>query len=245
MRLKLNFLWFILITAINSAFSQELDSISMSVENDVVVVKFDFVDGEPEEVYELYLYSSHDNFQKPLQLTAGDVGKGIKVGVGKTIYWNAKEELGNFKGDLSLKIKGDKYVPIVQYQNIHERLKTKRGEPFEIHWAASDKTEKVALKILRNGVPVMTPEIVENTGTFTWMIPMNAKAGKGYTVQISDTDNLLREETSAVFSVTRKLPLVFKILPAVAVAGGIAAILMTREDPENGIPEPPLTPNAN
>ncbi len=245
MKQNLNFLWCALILSVSPVFGQELDSISMSVENDIVVVRYDFLDGEPETVYELYLYCSHDNFQKPLQLTTGDVGKGIKIGAGKTIYWNAKEELGNFKGDLSLKIKGDKYIPIVRYQNIPERLKIKRGESFEIQWASSEKKEKVLLKIQRNGVPVASPEVIDNSGKYIWTVPKKAKPGRGYTIQISDVDNPLREETSTEFSVSRKIPLIYAVAPVVVVAGGIAVIMSTKEGSESGIPEPPSTPSTN
>lgn len=242
MNLKLNLLLFLLVGTYLGAHGQELDSVNITLENDMVVVRYDFLQGEPDQVYELYLYSSHDNFQKPLQLTTGDVGKGIHIGTGKIVYWNAKQELGNFKGDISLKIKGDVYTPIVQYLNVYDNLKLKQGNQFDFQWKSNDKSDKVLLKIQRNGVPVSDPLVVDNTGTYTWTIPRDIKAGKGYSIQIADTNNLLREETSNSFSVRRKVSLAYKIIPPILVAGGIAAIFLTSSDPESEIPEPPLTP---
>lgn len=227
------------------ALAQEPDSVRFSVENEMIVVRYDFLNGEPDEVYEFYLYSSHDNFQKPLQQTTGDIGKGITVGPGKVIYWNAKAELGNFKGDLSLRIQGDKYVPIVSYQNIYEKTRIKRGSQFEIHWKPGDKSDKVLLSVLRRGVPVLDPLIVDNSGSFVWTLTDNVSPGKGYAVRIADTNNLLRQETSDLFSVKRRTALGFTILPAAIITGGVAALLFIGGDDESSIPLPPSVPGKN
>ena len=242
MNLKLSLIFLLSFAIVYITLGQELDSVIITLENDMVVVRYDFLEGEPDQVYELFLYSSHDNFQKPLQLTTGDIGKGIYIGTGKVIYWNAKQELGNFKGDISLKIKGDIYTPIVQYLNVYDNLKLKQGSQFGFQWKSNDKSDKVLLKIQRNGVPVTDPLVVDNTGTYTWTIPRDVKAGKGYSMQIADTNNLLREETSNSFSVRRKVSLAYKIIPPILIAGGIAAIFLTSSDLESEIPEPPLTP---
>ena len=240
MKLKLIIFILLYVNAITYSNSQELDSISMTFEDGLVVVKYDFLIGETGKDYELYLYGSHDNFYGPLQYTNGDVGKKIKVGTGKIIYWDAKKELGNFKGDFSLKIKGSEYTPFVSYININKDLKLKRGESFNINWTPSTKARNVILKIQRNGVPISDPMEVENSGTFTWLIPSNLKAGRGYTIQIVDTENLLKEETSESFSMIRKVPLTYKIIPAIAVVA-VGALLL-HSDKENGIPNPPGEP---
>lgn len=240
MKLKLNFSFLFFITSITFATGQELDSISMTFADGQVVVRYDFLTGEEGVDYELYLYGSHDNFSKPLLYTSGDVGKNIQIGKGKVIYWDAKKELGNFRGDFSLKIRGSKYIPFVTYQNIHENIKIKRGESFNIRWKSSTKADQVLLKIQRNGVPISDPISVDNLGNFTWEVPANLKAGKGYSVQILDAKNLIREETSKLFIVRRKIPLTFKVIP-IAVAAGAAAYLLTQEK-DNGIPEPPSPP---
>ncbi len=245
MRLKLYLLLFYLTIYAIPAICQDADSVTMSIENDLVVVRYDFLNGEADEVYEFYLYSSHDNFQKPLQQTTGDVGKGIKTGAGKVIYWNAKKELGNFKGDLSLRIRGDKYIPIVTYQNIFQNTRIKRGSRFDIQWKPGDKSTHILFSVTRRGVPVVDPVIVENNGSFVWALPDNVSPGKGYAVRIADTNNLLREETSQSFSVARKSSLGLKMIPAALVAGGIAAILLMGSEDEDAIPQPPAVPGSN
>lgn len=240
MKLKLNLFLVLTFSVITLAKSQELDSVSMTFENGMVRVSYDFLQGEEGEDYELFLYGSHDNFVEPLQYTTGDVGKKIQIGPGKIIYWDAKKELGVFKGDFSLKIKGNKYIPFVSYNNINAELKIKRGEIFIIKWTPSTKASNVLLKILRNDVPISDPLVIENSGEFSWEVSANLKAGKGYTVQILNTENLLKEETSDRFSVTRKIPLAYKIIPAIVLVG-VSVVVLTKEE-ENGIPNPPGVP---
>lgn len=244
MKLKLNFFIFLMTLNISASFGQVLDSISTSLQDGIVVVRFDFLDGEPEVDYELYLYGSHDNFQKPLQETTGDVGKGIRTGVGKVIYWNAEKELGNFKGDFSLRIKGQKYFPIVEFKNISSQLKLKRGEQYNFQWKSNIKSDRLMMTIKRNGVPVTEPSLVENTGDFLWFIPKDLKPSRDITLEIADPENLLRKETSPPFVIKRKVPLTVKIIPAVAAMGGAAFYFMNKQEDDN-IPAPPEVPNVN
>ncbi|MCG8307911.1 MAG: GPI anchored serine-threonine rich family protein [Cytophagales bacterium] len=241
MKLKLNFLILPFISFLTPALGQELDSVSMEFREGKIIVHYDFLDGEEDEIYELYLYGSHDNFSEPLQFTTGDVGKNIRIGAGKIIYWDAKTELGNFKGDFSLKIKGSTYVPLVSFENIHPRLKIKRGEVFEIKWDVNTKDDQVLLKMQRNGVPIVEPFLIENTGSYRWEVPSKLKAGKGYSIQILDNKNLIKEETSESFSVKRSIPLALKIIP-VALAAGATAYLVTKKT-DQGIPGPPAPPS--
>ena len=240
MTLKLNLIFFVSLFVFTLSKGQELDSISMSLENGKVVVRYDFLEGDEGVDYELYLYSSHDNYTKPLQYTTGDVGKNIKPGKGKVIIWDAQKELGNFKGDLNLKIKGSKYIPFVEFENIHENQKIKRGEPFELLWTTNTKTDKVLLKILRYGVPVTEPVAIKNNGRYSWNVPSDIRPGKGYTFQVHDAENQLRKETSNQFTVRRKVPLAYKIVPAAVVAG--VGVLLLNINKDDGIPDPPGAP---
>ena len=240
MKFKLLFLFFFALLSISWAIAQEVDSISVSRQDGLMVVRYDFIKGEDGVEYELYLFGSHDNFSAPLQYTTGDVGKKIKLGKSKIIYWDAKKELGNFKGDFTLKIRGTRYIPFVKFENINKDLAIKRGHTFDIRWETSEKTKSVLVKIQRYGVPIIDAKVVDNNGLFSWEIPSKAKPGKGYSIQIVDTENPLREETSDLFVIKRKIPIAYKIIP-VAVLGGAAAILFLKDEP-TGIPGPPLPP---
>jgi len=218
--------------------AQEIDSITMTQENGMIRVEYDFIQNDSNVPYELYLYSSHDNFFRPLQLVSGDVGKKVYPGLKKTIIWDGARELGNFKGEVILKIRGSVYKPFVTYVNLPDQLTIKRGSSYTFEWSYDKKPEKVMLKILRNGVPVMDPQIIDNLGKYVWTVPKNTPSGKGYTLQLSDPENLIREESSNTFKVRRKVPLGYIALPA-ALIGTAAVILFL---PDQGIPEPPSAP---
>ncbi|NJN28020.1 MAG: hypothetical protein HC819_19630 [Cyclobacteriaceae bacterium] len=159
------------------------------------------------------------------------------------IYWDAQQELGNFKGDFSLKIRGSKYIPFVTFKNINENFAIKRGQSFDIHWETPAKTREVKLNILRYGVPVDEAQIISNTGKHTWDIPDRLPAGKGYAIQIADAENTMHEETSLTFAVRRKIPLGYKIIPVAAVAGATLILLSDNgSNNKSGIPEPPSPP---
>jgi hypothetical protein len=243
MNLRLNLI-LLLSVCFGYGFSQELDSVSTHFENGIVVVHYDFLQGQPDVNYEMYLYSSLDNFQKPLQLTSGDVGKGIEIGPGKVIYWNAEKELGVFRGDISLKIKGEPYVPFIEFINFAEGSRVKRGRSLEIQWKAHRKRDNVLLKINRNGVPVSDPAIIDNSGSFTWIIPNDIKPSKHFNVEIVDVENPLRREISPQFRVKRRFPLGYKVSLGVLIPGGVGAALMLNDDTQSGIPGPPEAPNT-
>ncbi len=233
------FYWILLAMFISPYLeAQEIDSITMTQENGKVRLEYDFIQNDSNIPYELYLYSSHDNFTKPLQLASGDVGKNVYPGLNKTIIWDGAGELGNFKGEVILKIKGSVYKPFVTYINVPDRLTIKRGSIYTFEWSYDKKPEKVMLKILRKGVPVDDPKIIDNLGKYVWSVPKNTPTGKGYSLQLSDPENLIREESSHSFIIKRKVPLGFIGVPAAII--GTAAVLLFL--PENGIPEPPSAP---
>jgi len=223
----------------SSGYSQEIDSITMALDNGKVTVGYDFTQGTKDVPYEFYLYCSHDNFTKPLQYAIGDIGKNIYTGRQKTIIWDAQRELGNFKGDIILKIKGSEYKPFATFINVPERLKIKRGSIYSFEWSYEKKPEKVLVKVLKNGVPVQDPEITTNTGKYVWSVPKHVKAGKGYAFQLVDPENMLRQESSHEFTISRKIPLGYIIVPAAIV--GVSAIFLLGPN-EEGIPEPPSVP---
>jgi hypothetical protein len=65
-------------------------------------------------------------------------------------------------------------------------------------------------------------------------------SGKGYTLQLSDPENLLREESSHEFAIKRKIPLGYLAVPAALI--GTAGVLLFLPE-EEGIPEPPSVPS--
>ena len=61
-----------------------------------IIVHYDLDDGNPNNEYQISLYSSRNAFNAPLAKVSGDVGAEVKLGLNKKIIWNAKEELGPY-----------------------------------------------------------------------------------------------------------------------------------------------------
>jgi hypothetical protein len=207
----------------------------------LIVVRYDFEQGDPDQRYEFYLYSSHNNYQSPLQKVTGDVGPGIRPGSGKIMYWDAKQELGNFKGNLNLKIKGDTYVPIVEFQNFASGQTPRKGKTMDIEWSTEcEDINEIQIEILC-GDDIVATCTAPNDGSYTWSIPKKIKKGKAYRVKISEIDNQLRCESSQEFQIKSKTPTWIKVVPAAAVVG-TAAILLGTNGSQQVIAEPPGLP---
>jgi hypothetical protein len=233
---------FSLAICLHTAVAQEAENVSFTFEKGLIVVRYDFHKGDPDETYEFFLYSSHDNFTKPLQMVSGDVGPGIGTGGQKTIYWDAKAEMGNFKGNVKLKVLGSLYKPLVVFENTFVEGKVKRGKQMVIQWtSAFDDDEKLKLEIVRFNSSLQDFDI-RNEGTFSWDVPKKMKTGDGYTVRISQRDNPLKHEVSAPFRIRPKIPLGIKLLPA-AVAAGAAAIVVGMGGEDASIEGPPPLPS--
>jgi hypothetical protein len=239
-RLLLTFFASLLVTA--HTIAQQVDNISYAFEKGMIVVRYDFLKAEQGTEYELFLYSSHDNFKKPLQNVTGDVGRGIEAGSDKVIYWDAKSELGNFKGKVNLKITGGKYVPLALFEEELFREKIRRANNFEIRWTSGYKPdEMVQLNIQRYNSTLQSFDI-ENSGSFVWKIPSDFKTGDGYSIRICKPDNPLKGETSENFKIKTKIPASIKILPAVVVAGTLGIIYGASGKDNNTIEGPPQLP---
>src|SRR5690349_13062605 len=88
-----------------SAQSVEIDFIEFSGRN--VVVHYTLDDGANSiREFLVQLYSSQDNFTTPLTRLTSDYGAEMTAGVDKKIVWDITQELGAYKGNISLEIRG-------------------------------------------------------------------------------------------------------------------------------------------
>ncbi|SMG12891.1 hypothetical protein SAMN05661096_00553 [Marivirga sericea] len=68
----------LLIVSYNSQ-SQTVENVTATVKGDIIIVSYDLV-STSDELFNINLYSSKDNFEKPLALVTGDVGPNIANG---------------------------------------------------------------------------------------------------------------------------------------------------------------------
>ena len=217
---------------VSTVLAQEIKNISYAQEGNKVRLEFDLI-GNSSERYFIALYSSIDNYARPLQYVTGDVGKNIQPGK-KVISWDAKKELGNYQGNIRFKLKA-RFIPLLTFTNIDGNTKFKKGKSYTITWRGGPEKGSLHLDLLSGTEKVASLATVGNTGTWTWKVPKKIAKGS-YRIRASADG---RTQTSENFKIVPKVPLLAVIIPGVAVAGVAVAILISHGSGNNDIPDPP------
>lgn len=206
-----------------SSFSQVVTVQKVELAGDKVIVHYDLEDNNPNNEYQLNLFASRDNFSTPLTKVTGDVGPEVKPGTGRRMEWDIVQEYGNYKGLLSLEIRGKVYLPFVKLQGFDTKKGYKRGKSYNINWK-SGAANPVNIELYKGGERIGGDVNHPNNGNYTLFIPKTASKGSNYRLKISDARNTDDVIYSGFFKVVPKVPLLLKAAPVV-VAGGVAALM--------------------
>lgn len=209
-----------------------------------MTVNYNIIDERQDRSYTIRLYSSLDNFIRPLELVSGDAGVDILVGPNKSITWKAKEELGaDFNGGLKLELKGQLYVPFVELDGIEEGMTLKRGAPNDLVWFGGRGDNILLIELYKGDKLVKSFDEYPNNGKAEITIPSGVKPGNGYRYRISDSKNRDEVVYSKPFSVQRRFPLIPKAsLFTMLGIGGYFLVESLIPVNEPDIVEPPLPP---
>lgn len=212
-----------------------------------IIVHYDLEDSNPNNEYKLDLYSSSDNFQAPLTKVKGDIGPEVKPGTGRKVEWSIREELGGYKGKISLEIRGKVYIPFVKLQNFDTERSYKRGKSYNMSWKPGN-SNPINIELYKGGQRISGEMNQPNNGGHTFFIPAQSKKGSDYRLKITDTKNSDEVLYTSNFKVKPKVPLLVKVLPVAVVGGLVYALVGSGGDPgdENtvgDIPVPPAVPN--
>lgn len=190
---------------------------------DKIIVHYDLEDSNPANEYQIQLYSSQSNFATALTRVKGDVGTEIKAGSNKKIEWSILEELGPYKGKLSLEIRGRMFIPVAKINNVSEGDKFKRGKNHTLTWKAGN-SNPVNIELLKGQEVIGSQPNQPNIGSCSLPIPMHSPVGKDYSIRITDTKDPENIVLSQPFTVTRKIPLLLKVVPILAIGGVVAVV---------------------
>jgi len=207
-----------LLLSLKVSIAQQIENLVFRLERTSIIINYDLL-GEAEESYFITVFSSHNGFSDPILFASGDIGENITPGIDKTVTWDAKQELGDFKGNLRIRVRA-RLVPIISFDNIPPSLR--RGKVNEIKWTPGTSQDNIQFQLYRGNELVNDLGQVPNTGAWDWTIPKNQKTGKGFKLKA----NILNKSAySADFRISPKIPLLLKILPLAGIAGGLVAIL--------------------
>ena len=236
-------LQFALILLTSGALAQTVIVKKVELAGDIIIVHYELDDGNPNNEYQLNLFSSKDNFATPLKKVKGDVGNEIKPGPDKKIEWNIREEMGGFKGRLSLEVRGKIYSPFVKLQNFDVAKKYKKGKSFNLTWKPGN-TNPINIELYKGNDRVGGETNHPNNGAYTMFVPGHAKPGKDYRLKISDAKNSSDVIYTGYFKVTPKVPIWMKIAPVLLVGGVVAVLLSGGDTSEKPPPESNALPTA-
>ncbi len=231
------------------SFAQNLDIDFIEFAGRNVVVHYNLDDGaNSSRQFLVQLYSSQDNFAVPLTRVSGDFGSEVSSGFDKKIIWDISKELGNFKGDVSLELRGRVYVPFVKIKDIDEGQVFKRGKNYPVNWTSGNLSGQVNIELFNvAGERIWGENNVANVGKFDWYIQGNIKKGHNYKLKFTNAKDRNDVVYSHLFTIKPKIPLVFKITGvAVLLAAGELALSGSKStsNAESSLP-PPLSVPTN
>jgi hypothetical protein len=158
---------------------QSLQNIKASLQKDSVIISYDLVSSHTQDYYTVEVYSSHDNFSNPLKAVSGDVGPEIKPGLGKTITWMVKAEMGPFKGSLTFELRATPYLIVMPFEFTNPAVATivKKGKSLSLLWAGGVYEENISLQLMQKDNIHSLIAQTKNTGSFTWQVPKSTPKG--------------------------------------------------------------------
>jgi len=214
----------LLVTFCVSAFlmaeAQTVSITKIELAGEKVIVHYNLADNNPNNEYQISLYASKDKYSAPLTKVKGDVGPEVKPGADRKIEWNLMQEYENYKGKLALEIRGKVFVPFVKLREFDTEKTYKRGKNYDIAWRPGN-TNPIHIELLKGSQKVSGELNHPNNGKSTLSIGSKVKPGKDYRLKITDSKKPDEIIYSEYFKVAPNVPFIAKLIPALAVAGGL------------------------
>jgi hypothetical protein len=225
--------------------AQQIELRAIEFAKNKMVIHYDLVDSVEGRFYSIRLYSSADGFLNAVQKIIGDAGLEVKPGRDKKIEWALGEELGtSFEGKLAVEVRGRQFIPFISADNINAYKVFKRKRNYNLTWSGGTPQNILNFDLMRGDKKVMSFPNIANVGHHAFEFPAYVKPGRNYHFKISDSKNKEEEVKTNTFRIKRKVPLVVKALPAIAL-GALVYVIATNKSSggEEPIADPILPEN--
>jgi hypothetical protein len=220
---------------------QDMTVKRIELQDDNVLLFYELKDTTQRRVYTVNLYSSRDNFISPLQNVRGDVGLEVVPGGDRKIIMNAREEFGaTFEGKVAFELRAKVYIPFVRMDKLNNSYK--RGKPYEIRWSGGRPQNVLNFDLFKGENKITSFSNIANAGKYNMVIPTDTKPGKNYRFRISDSKNKDEIVNTGSFTVSRKVPLLVKVVPVVLIGGGLYFALKPAPECEGCLTDFPAAP---
>lgn len=206
------------------------------------IIYYDLESNEGSNACQVQVFSSVDNFLKPLEKVTGDVGISVKPGVNRRIIWDIKSEYGTkFKGEVQLEIRGKIYVPFIVMNNLEENKVIKRAKKTTFTWTGDINNKPLVFSLYKDNELISERSEIPNIGSAVIILPHSVKPGHGYYFVITETGNSEHSIRTNEFIIKKKIPAVIKVIPVAIVAGVVIILLPDKEPDTVGEPIGPPT----
>jgi hypothetical protein len=235
--------------ALGQLKAQTVENIASRFDGEKMVVTYDLNFSNPAEKFRVDLYSSHDNYTKPLSFVKGAVGDNVLPGKSNRVEWDAQKSLpADFDGEITIRVKIIRMAAPALVLNPLTTTIYKRGRTLTLNWSGARPEDKLNIILHKgNQVNLRVQENADNNGKYEWKLPRGVK-GKDYSIKLSPANRPTEVVTTQSFIVKPRVPFIVKVLPFLAV-GGAAAVLLGGggEEPggdgDSALPGP-LRPNG-
>lgn len=233
----------LLVLLVVPARAQRITNVQAQLVGDYVSIRYDLAGEIPGQVFEVALYSSHNEFSQPLQQVRGAIGPDITPGREKTIEWGAQKELTRFTGEVTFEVRANLTYSPIAIQNPQVESVFRRGHAYKLQWKGGLAGEKLRLELIRDGFPNQVIDNVANTGTYSWRVAEETPIAENYRLKITaQSNNVLNTKTSDLFAIKRRIPLVAKFIPAGILVGAAGFWAVRQFGPGPGSEDPILPP---
>lgn len=230
---KLYFLGVGLFLFMAQVSAQSINNVQASISGSTVIITYDLTSSDNGQKFDIEIKSSKDNFASALKEVTGDVGSNQSAGTGKKIIWDARKELGAFKGDISFEITATVTFTPLKFVKPIAGSGVKIGKPYSVQWVGGTEGRNLKLELMKNNTSVMDMGNINNTGSYTWNVPKTMEKGENYKFRLLDPTKPNNAVLSAQFDLKKTSILVYVIPGAVAV-GVLTAVLVSGGDGGGG-----------
>ncbi|MDH5398875.1 MAG: hypothetical protein OEX02_12055 [Cyclobacteriaceae bacterium] len=197
---------------LNVVQAQEITNLSFEIKGRSVEISYD-LSANTNQYFIVELYSDQDGYAKKLSHVRGDIGEDVTPGERKRIIWDAGNELGDFKGAIELEVRGRIMPPILEFSATMAGKYIRRGKLNDIVWTTHTSEPSIRLELYREGKKITDLGLLDNTGKYTWAVPVSQKTGSRYQLVAVSLQSEKRA-VSPVFKIGQKVPVGLKVAPA-------------------------------
>ena len=224
------------------ALAQGVSNVRAQSEGKVVGIVYDLADSAQGKTYTVAVYALFKDERTPLTHVEGDVGAGVKAGIGKKIAWSARREFDQFKGSLRFEVEATPVLSPLLVLSPAGRTVYRRGKSYPLTWSGGNGVERVRLELYDQRGRGTEVQQIANQGQYVWAVPARAKPGE-YKFKISGIDEPNNAALSEGFRIRRKTSPLLKIVPLALLVSGATYFLLNNVSPGKKAPAPdPVLP---